>query len=790
MPGAQTSGDNDGVARVVGKRAMSQYPFAPANDEPAACDSLGFASSIEELEALVSGLEPPVVVSVEGPWGSGKTSFLEQLWTRLAGTPRQGRAFVHGCAGVYLGWCSPWKFDAPRDARTNLLTTFIGATEGGTKELRRRVRKPLEAVLCTLGVAAEATAPVGGAALARILTSCDAPVAETLRAQLESTITSPEDGASVWVFVDDLDRCRDDVALGVLETIRQYLGLPRTVLVLAADWEQLRGIICRARGLSPIEAEQYLEKIVQVRWPVPLPKEDALTDWAAAFIPESDVLRLFSKAVVQVLGRNPRRVKQLALTVAGRAEDERPLAIARVCCRDAMGSGSQIVELVPEYVVKLGYRFLADSEGFQWQKRRADLLRALMLAPREYLLAKVLRRPLPVEDSLCTEEALARVLAAAEAHADDSELLRHAALALAVLRWNAPEDLVRKGLRMLAGICDERGCEGAERVAWVRTRSAGMFALGSWAAAHPRLCLRACHEALADHFRTASRSGATVEVAAAAALGLCELADVGFMPDPTMRQALRMGALDAPAPLREACAVALWVFGLEGEIRLNVSALVRQVPEIGEEELDSLSVLLPPAGFGSRELRTAALKAGLEVLRRIGVATLAAREPEEQDLPNGPLCLVTQSGRDCVERIGTVCADHVAVACGNHPLANGLDKELCRLFLEFLDTRTSDGGNLWSALGWGRGVGEGLEAVDVSPLLTACISMIHAVQSLLDNPDELNTPEGKYLKQLLEELAQGSGQVADAAYEILYPEAVAGEEEETDADAGDEATAT
>jgi len=768
---------------------MSPYPFAPANDEPAARDVLGFAGSVEALCKLLSELQPPIVVSVEGPWGSGKTSFLEQLWMRLARTAREGRAFAHCPAGVHLGWCSPWKFDAPRDAQTNLITTFIGATEGGAKGLWQRVRKPLGALLCTLGVAAEARAPVAGAALVKILTSCDAPVAETLRTHLESIITSREEEASVWVFVDDLDRCRDEVALEVLETIRQYLGLPRTVLVLAADWEQLRGIICRARGLSPIEAEQYLEKIVQVHWPVPQAREEALKDWVAASVPEGDATSQALQDVAQVLDRNPRRVKQFALAVVPCADDKRPLAIARACCRGLMGSGSQIAELVPEYVVELGHRFVADRGEPGWEERRRDLLRALMLAPREYRLANVLGRLRPVEPNEELEQTLAKVLAAAEAQGDDPELLRHAALALAVVRWEAPEALVRNGLRTLVAISEERNRGGSDRVAWTRAQCAGLFALGRWGAAYPGLCLRACHETLAHQFRTASRSGATAELAAAAALGLCELAGVGFRPDATLCQALRMGALDAPGPLREACAVALRVFGLEAEIRRNVSTLVRQVLDIGLEELDSLRILLLPADFGSWELRAWALKAGLEVLRGLGMATLTALAAEDGDTANWPPCLATQSGRESVENIGRVCDRHVAEACRNL-LSDGSDGERCRLFLEFLDTRTGDGGNLWSALSLGRDEAYKPKAANVAPLVEACLSIMLAGASLVDD-EEPSTEEGRRLKKLLEEAAQGTGDIADAAHGILHPEIGAGDGEDTDGSVqDDEATVT
>ena len=56
-------------------------------DRPTDVDSLGFADYVDVLEAFLTdeNTEPPLTVGIEGEWGSGKSSFMRMLMTRLEG---------------------------------------------------------------------------------------------------------------------------------------------------------------------------------------------------------------------------------------------------------------------------------------------------------------------------------------------------------------------------------------------------------------------------------------------------------------------------------------------------------------------------------------------------------------------------------------------------------------------------------------------------------------------------------------------------------------------------------
>jgi hypothetical protein len=117
------------------------------------------------------------------------------------------------------------------------------------------------------------------------------------------------------VFIDDLDRCSDDVVIGVCEAVKLYLDAPGLIFVLACDLSVLaRGVAGPARG-GIGEGRTYLEKIIQVAYRVPAPGRNAVRDLIKDYGRRSGIIHLLDPTVVDILsdatGRNPRRIKRI-----------------------------------------------------------------------------------------------------------------------------------------------------------------------------------------------------------------------------------------------------------------------------------------------------------------------------------------------------------------------------------------------------------------------------------------------------------------------------------------------
>ena len=122
-------------------------------------------------------------------------------------------------------------------------------------------------------------------------------------------------GRTLVVFIDDVDRCSDDVVVRVCEAVKLYLDAPGLIFVIACDLSVLaRGVAGSARG-GIGEGRTYLEKIIQVAYRVPAPGSDVVSRLIAGYGERSGISHLLDATVVDTLsdatGRNPRRIKRI-----------------------------------------------------------------------------------------------------------------------------------------------------------------------------------------------------------------------------------------------------------------------------------------------------------------------------------------------------------------------------------------------------------------------------------------------------------------------------------------------
>lgn len=77
-----------------------------------------------------------------------------------------------------------------------------------------------------------------------------------------------DDARPLIVVVDELDRCRPDYALSVLETIKHFFAVPRVHFVLGVNLRALEQMV-RARYGGEIDAHDYLKRFVTLSMELP-----------------------------------------------------------------------------------------------------------------------------------------------------------------------------------------------------------------------------------------------------------------------------------------------------------------------------------------------------------------------------------------------------------------------------------------------------------------------------------------------------------------------------------------
>ncbi|MCT9872006.1 KAP family P-loop NTPase fold protein [Paenarthrobacter aurescens] len=215
-----------------------------------------FAASIRELDAS-EGL----VVGVLGPWGHGKSSFINLMREQFAAAP-----------ALTVVDFNPWMFSGS-DQLVSFFLTEIGAELSISNKSRfgrtadwlaqyAGILKPVSQFVPVPGAAAAGEA--AAAALTGIAGTTNANrSAKKLREEITAELRKLEQ--PVVVVIDDIDRLTTAEIREIFKLVRLTASFPNIVYVLAFDRERVE----QALTEDGVPGRAYLEKIVQLSFDVP-----------------------------------------------------------------------------------------------------------------------------------------------------------------------------------------------------------------------------------------------------------------------------------------------------------------------------------------------------------------------------------------------------------------------------------------------------------------------------------------------------------------------------------------
>jgi hypothetical protein len=235
----------------------------------------------EQLSELVERIEDPLVIAIDGPWGSGKSFFLK-CWVGAHGKENGGSAQT-----VYFDAFENDFLDDPlislTSAISNRLPEASAAARGWEKAKNAAAVLWRPAARITLAVVTAGASEGAGA----IATTGINAVHGELDKQVEAlwrreechrramadfrepliALTHPNDKSGgpqkLVVTIDELDRCRPDYALSVLETIKHFFNVPHVHFVLGTNLEELSHIVCARYGENT-NSVLYLQKFITI----------------------------------------------------------------------------------------------------------------------------------------------------------------------------------------------------------------------------------------------------------------------------------------------------------------------------------------------------------------------------------------------------------------------------------------------------------------------------------------------------------------------------------------------
>lgn len=252
------------------------------DDNPTVTDLLGIDTVVDAVaEALLSPSLDPVTVSLQSPWGGGKSSALDMLADRFESD-----------SSVLVVRVDPWEFEDVDDVRGTLISHILTALRdqepqtfsGKVGDLLKRIAwKRVGTTIATSTL----TMTIDPDKLIDAFTPQEQSVDMAgFRDEFGKMMAAAASVTKVVVLVDDLDRCKPSSVVASLEAIKVFLTVPKMAFVLAAEEDMIRWAIAEdvhAGGRSEF-ADRYLEKIVQL--PVTLPRlsQDAAETYVALLL--------------------------------------------------------------------------------------------------------------------------------------------------------------------------------------------------------------------------------------------------------------------------------------------------------------------------------------------------------------------------------------------------------------------------------------------------------------------------------------------------------------------------
>lgn len=259
-------------------------PIEVSKENPFANDNLNRKPIVEFVANILgkTGGEP-LVLAVDSPYGTGKSIFVEMLQHELS---KKNFQIVHFNA---------WKADHISDpliAMVAALDEVFPKAEGsvagiGMKEVKKfatAVIKRAAILGVKVGTGGFVDLPDGiedAVVDAATDTATDLieafakeeQAAKCFRIELEKVVANlPEmqKEPTLVFFIDELDRCRPDFAMSLLERIKHMFDVPNIAFVLSVDKRQLEAVTAAVYG-ERIDAEEYLRKFIDLEFGLPSP---------------------------------------------------------------------------------------------------------------------------------------------------------------------------------------------------------------------------------------------------------------------------------------------------------------------------------------------------------------------------------------------------------------------------------------------------------------------------------------------------------------------------------------
>ena len=248
---------------------LTPHEFQATKESPFENDRLDRGFQVQGLCKVIRAVDGHAVLSIDGPWGSGKTAFVKMCAALLEGE------------GVQVVDFNAWQESYTGNPLVDLVSAVAEKTSTGGEAMQR--------TLVSLGwhIAEQASS---GWVHRGALKNGESPTfdpwkeAHTKVGQLKeklaevASLATDEEARQLVVLIDELDRCRPAYALELIEAVRHLFAVKGVVVLLAINQEELCHSIQSLYG-AEFDTDRYLRRFIDLPCTLPPPTTASLSSF-------------------------------------------------------------------------------------------------------------------------------------------------------------------------------------------------------------------------------------------------------------------------------------------------------------------------------------------------------------------------------------------------------------------------------------------------------------------------------------------------------------------------------
>ena len=310
-------------------------------------DTFGVGVYVDGLCNFILNCDSPMTISIQGDWGSGKTSMMNMIKEKISDK-------------VHPIWFNTWQFSQfqmQNELTLSMLCALLAELDD-SHEIAKKVMGVLRGVAkFATGIITESA--LGGNASSQVTDAFDggnvdfAEEIKNLKTKFQDAVNEKlkKTGKDrVVIFVDDLDRLQPAKAVELLEVLKVFLDCENCVYILAVDYEVVTQGIKQKFGdmVGEQKGKSFFDKIIQLPFKMPVAQYDIfkyVTDQLSKLNmnAESADVKDYVGLISLSIGCNPRSMKRLFNTYllldiilqstssGGKREIGRKLLFAIIC---------------------------------------------------------------------------------------------------------------------------------------------------------------------------------------------------------------------------------------------------------------------------------------------------------------------------------------------------------------------------------------------------------------------------------------------------------------------------